>query len=288
MTIMYLTFGQKTEYHVQAYLSMLSFRRQTAPTDRIVMVTTAPEFYRRAQSWAEVIAIDDQQVSEWQGKHHFFWRAKIKAIEFLGNKYPDDDLLYLDCDTVLRGPIDWLKQQLGDGHGLMDTNDGHPMNMKTKTLRMWQTIKGHTYGGITLGPQHNMYCAGVVGIPAAKRQETVATALTLCDGMLDDQAEPIVIEQYSLSIALYEKTGLVETLDCISHYWATKDEWLEAALSLLAKSRLMEATLDDELRLFEAFDWASLPVYVHKSSTARRLRNLVARLFPDRDYRYIK
>ena len=44
MTIMYLTFGQKTEYHVQAYLSMLSFRRQTAPTDRIVMVTTAPEF----------------------------------------------------------------------------------------------------------------------------------------------------------------------------------------------------------------------------------------------------
>jgi hypothetical protein len=162
------------------------------------------------------------------------------------------------------------------------------MNMKTKTLRMWQTIKGHTYGGITLGPQHNMYCAGVVGIPAAKRQETVATALTLCDGMLDDQAEPIVIEQYSLSIALYEKTGLVETRDCIAHYWATKDEWLEAALSLLAKSRLMDATLDDELRLFEAFDWASLPVYVHKSSTARRLRNLVARLFPDRDYRYIK
>jgi hypothetical protein len=106
--------------------------------------------------------------------------------------------------------------------------------------------------------------------------------------MLDDQAEPIVIEQYSLSIALYEKTGLVETRDCIAHYWATKDEWLEAALSLLAKSRLMDATLDDELRLFEAFDWASLPVYVHKSSTARRLRNLVARLFPDRDYRYIK
>jgi len=136
MTIMYLTFGQKTEYHVQAYLSMLSFRRQTAPTDRIVMVTTAPEFYRRATSWAEVIAIDDRQVSEWQGQHHFFWRAKIKAIEFVGTKYPADDLLYLDCDTLLRGSIDWLKQQLADGHGLMDTNDGHPMNMKTKTLRM--------------------------------------------------------------------------------------------------------------------------------------------------------
>ena len=289
MTIMYLTFGQKTEYHVQAYLSMLSFRRQLNPSaDRIVMVTTAPEFYRHASSWAEVIAIDDLQVSEWQGIHHFFWRAKIKAIEYVGTKYPADDLLYLDCDTVLRGPIGWLKQQLAEGHGLMDTNDGHPMNMKTKTLRMWQTIKGRTYGGITLGPQHNMYCAGVVGIPHDKLQEAVATALSLCDGMLDDHAEPIVIEQYSLSIALYEKTGLIETRDCIAHYWAAKDEWLQAAYELIAHSHLTDATLDDELRMFDAIDWSSLPVYVHKSSTARRLRNLVARLFPDRDHRYIK
>lgn len=42
MTILYLTFGEKTEFHVQAYLSMLSFRRQLTSDDRIVMVTTAP------------------------------------------------------------------------------------------------------------------------------------------------------------------------------------------------------------------------------------------------------
>ena len=151
MTIMYLTFGQKTEYHVQAYLSMLSFRRQMADTDRMVMVTTAPDFYRHAQSWADIVAISDSQVSEWQGEHQFFWRAKIKAIEFVGKRYPAADLLYLDCDTVLLGSIGWLRQQLGEGHGLMDTNDGHPSRMKTKTLRMWNTVKGRTYGGITLG-----------------------------------------------------------------------------------------------------------------------------------------
>jgi len=288
MTTMYLTFGQKTEYHVQAYLSMLSFRRQMTAGDRLVMVTTAPEFYAHAASWAEVIPISDEQVKEWQGQYQFFWRAKIKAIEFVGNRYADDDLLYLDCDTVLRGPISWLKQQMADGHALMDTNDGHPSQMKTKTLRMWQTVKGRTYGGITLGPEHNMYCAGVVGIPAAKRREAVTLALALCDGMLADKAERIVIEQYSLSVALYETTGLVETRDVIAHYWAAKDEWLQAAYELIARVRLTAATLDDELRLFDATDWASLPVYVHKSSTARRLRALVDRLFPSRDQRYIE
>ena len=62
MTILYLTFGEKTEFHVQAYLSMLSFRRQLTSDDRIVMVTTAPRLYHHMQDWAEVIPIDDQQI----------------------------------------------------------------------------------------------------------------------------------------------------------------------------------------------------------------------------------
>jgi len=287
MTIMYLTFGDKTEYHVQAYLSMLSFRRQMAATDRLVMVTTAPQFYRHVQSWAEIISIDNAQVSQWQGRHQFFWRAKIKAVEFVGRRYPDEDLLYLDCDTALCGSIDWLKQMLREGHGLMDTNDGHPSTMKTKTLRMWNTIDGRTYGDITLGPQHNMYCAGVVGIPHERREDAVKLALTLCDGMLDDGAERIVIEQYSLSVALFELTRLVETKNCIAHYWATKDEWMAVAMRLAAKAHLTQASLEEELRLFEETDWRQLPVYMHKSNTARRLRNLVDKAFPDRNFRYL-
>ena len=93
MTIMYLTFGEKTEFHVQAYLSMLSFRRQMQPADRIVMLTTAPQFYRHCASWVQVVAISDAQVREWQGEYQFFWRAKIKAIEWVSQRYPADDVL---------------------------------------------------------------------------------------------------------------------------------------------------------------------------------------------------
>ena len=288
MTILYLTFGEKTEFHVQAYLSMLSFRRQMTDGDRIVMVTTAPQMYRHTQEWSEVITIDERQIEAWQGEYHFFWRAKIKAIEYVSQLYPDDDILYLDCDTILFGDINDLKHPLAEGRGLMDENEGHPSGMKTKTLRMWKTIAGRTYDGITLGSQHNMYRAGVVGIPHKKAPEVLATALALCDGMLADEAERIVIEQYSLSVALFERVGLQETFPVIAHYWASKDYWIKAGMELMARVLLTGASAEEEMRLYEAIDFSHLPIYVYKSNTARRLRGLVGKAFPDCDFRYIQ
>ena len=288
MTILYLTFGEKTEFHVQAYLSMLSFRRQLTSDDRIVMVTTAPRLYHHMQDWAEVIPIDDQQIEAWQGDYHFFWRAKIKAIEYVSQMYPDDDILYLDCDTILFGDINALRQPLKDGCGLMDENEGHPSRMKTKTLRMWKTIAGRTYDGITLGAKHNMYRAGVVGIPHAKAQEVLTTALALCDGMLADGAERIVIEQYSLSVALFERVGLRETYPVIAHYWASKEYWIKAGMELMARVLLTKASPEEEMQMYEALDFSQLPIYVYKSNTARRLKGLVGKVFKDRDLRFIQ
>ena len=54
-----------------------------------------------------------------------------------------------------------------------------------------------------------MWCAGVVAIPSAKKEVVVETALSICDGMLDDEAEPIVIEQYALSIVMQESLELM-------------------------------------------------------------------------------
>lgn len=288
MTILYLTFGEKTEFHVQAYLSMLSFRRQLTSDDRIVMVTTAPRLYHHMQDWVEVIPIDEQQIEAWQGDYHFFWRAKIKAIEYVSSLYPQDDILYLDCDTILYGDINELKRPLAEGVGLMDENEGHPSRMKTKTLRMWKTIAGRTYDGITLGAEHNMYRAGVVGIPHAKAPEVLTTALALCDGMLADGAERIVIEQYSLSVALFERVGLRETYPVIAHYWASKEYWIKAGMELMVRVLLTKASPEEEMQMYEALDFSQLPIYVYKSNTARRLKGLVGKVFKDRDLRFIQ
>jgi len=284
---MYLTFGEKIDYHVQAYFSMLSFHRQTAEGDHIVMVTTAPHLYKRASAFADVLSIDDKKVEEWQGKHHFFWRAKIKAIEMVANKYSEDDLLYLDCDTFLYGDISHVKEMLKADKGLMDVNDGHPSKRKFKPQRMWKTIAGHTYDGITLGLQHDMWIAGVVGIPAKRKTAVVETALKLCDGMLDDEAEPIVIEQYALSVAMFERASLHTTEKWIGHYWANKDEWITMANNMMLRSYFMGASIEEESAWFKDLPLQTTPVYVRKRSTARRLKNLVSKLFPDKNHKYI-
>ena len=256
--------------------------------DRIIVVTTCPEYYpSHLAPRTSIIPVTDDKIKEWEGKHHFFWRAKIKAMELIAENYPDDDMLYLDGDTFLYGDLNKMKELLKEGHGLMDVDEGHPAQMKGKSLSMWNTVAGHTYEGITLSKEHHMWTAGVVAIPADKVKKVVSTALNICDGMLDDGAEPIVVEQYSLSIAMYELTKLREAKSLIAHYWSNKPAWIEKAKDVMLQSYLKNLSEEEELNLIRNLQLSDTPVYVHKSNTARRLKSLIDKLFKDKNPRYI-
>ena len=118
MTIMYFTIGQDLDMFVQAYCSIISFKKQLDPSDRIVVVSSNPEYFNHLEK-VETIAIDDDTINEWKGKHGFFWRTKIKAIEKVSRLFPNDDLLYLDCDTFLYGDLSAMKRQLASGRGFL-------------------------------------------------------------------------------------------------------------------------------------------------------------------------
>jgi hypothetical protein len=284
---MYLTFGDRLDIYIQAYFSMLSFYRQLGEYDHIVMVTTDPKFYKRA-SFADVICIDNATVEEWKGKHHFFWRSKIKAIEMVAQKYNDSDLIYVDCDTFLYGDLSKLKEGLLGGQGYMDMDDGHPKYRKFKPMHMWEKIGGHTYAGITLGMQHHMWVAGVLGIPNAYKQIVIQTAIQLCDEILDDKPEDIVVEQYALSIAMYEKASLASTKDFIGHYWSNKDEWIKTINTFKIKSYMSNASLKEDLEEYQLLPISVIPIRLHKRNTARRLKKLIDKLFKPNNYIFIE
>ena len=285
MNIFYMIFGDKTVYHVQAYLSIRSFQKQMTDDDHIIVMTTHPEFY--ANSGAETIAVTDDTIREWKGQHDFFWRVKIKAIEHVANRFPDQHLLYLDTDTFLYGSLEEIRAQLDLGKGMMHLKEGHPSTMMTKSLRMWKQVKGRQYGGVTIGQQHDMYNAGVVAIPRTKLKEVVSLALAICDGMLEEDVERIVIEQYSLSIALHELTQLLEAEKYIGHYWGNKPEWESIAYDLIAKAYMKNLTIEEAISQTELAELKNTPVYIHHSSTGKRLKKLIDAMFKDKGQKYV-
>jgi len=155
-----------------------------------------------------------------------------------------------------------LIQVVDNGCGMMHLNEGHPGRMKSKSLKMWKKVAGHTYGGITLGRQHDMWNAGVVAIPRDKLRETVALTLRICDGMLEDDVERVVIEQYSLSIALYEKTVLKPAEDYITHYWGNKCEFNYFAHEFFLKSYMAGRNVEDEVAQLDMEKLMSMPVRI--------------------------
>lgn len=283
MNILYIVFGNRTSYYIQVHLPIRSFLKQIrgGGGDNIFVITTNPEYFSCISN-IHIISVSRKTIDEWEGEKHFFWRVKIKAIEYMANKYPCQHLLYLDSDTVLTGNIAEIKETLDKGVGIMHLDEGHPKDMHTKSLRMWRKVDGMTYGNITLGLQHNMWNAGVVGIPSSKLSEVAALALTICDGMLADEAERVVIEQYSLSIALFERCGLVAGRKWITHYWGNKEQYNQMAMEFFAKSYLTGRDLDGELRDFDSLPIHSTPIHIKKSNTQRRLTNVIKKLFPNK------
>lgn len=282
MNILYFVIGSRLTYHMEVQFSMLSFMRQMRPSDRIFVITTHPDLYRQFDGRVQTILLLPEMADAWQGEHHFFWRTKIKAIEYIAQHYPADDFLYLDGDTFLNGNLEELRQVLMAGGGLMHVKEGHPQTMKSRTLRMWKTISGKTFGCVTLNEYHEMWNAGVVAIPGEHLRETVKLALELCDGMLAEEAEPVVIEQYSLSVALYEALpSLSEANPWIVHYWGNKDGWDRQACEFFVASQMLGRTVDEELDALAAVDLSTLPTQIRKSSTKQRIIKLLDKLFPD-------
>ena len=280
MNILYLVFGDTLRYHMEANLSIRTFQRQMKEGDRIIVFTNRPEYYQRAG--VELLALTDEQMETWKGPHHYMFRIKIKAVEYLHQQYPADDLLFMDCDTFLFGSLDELKQRIAGGAGLMHKNEGHPSNMKHSSLKMWKTVAGKQMAGITFGPKHDLWNSGVIGIPADKADVVIHDWLALCDGMLDAGVTCFNLEEYALSVSLAEHTNLMATDDHVGHYWGNKPDWEKLVSDLMCKAYMQNKSLTEEVSELDIDQLCSTPVYVDRSSRYEQLCRLAAKLFPIR------
>jgi len=287
MNLLYLVFGANVRNHFQALFSILSFLRHGAELSGITVVTDAPEFYRHLGGHVTVLPIEAATLREWKGEFDFFWRIKIKALEYVAGQFPGQPILYLDSDTFLHGSFAELHAALAAGTAFMHEPEGALAALSSKTEKlMWRQTGGKTFGGVRLNEQHTMWNAGVVGIPAQGGPEAIALALAICDDLSRQGVTPRLIEQFALSVALQEQFTLRAARPYIGHYWSNKDEWNEAISTFLLESSLKSRTVEEEVAALATFDFRIVPVKKTLKNTRWRLVHLVDRLFPPRETVY--
>lgn len=288
MNLVYLIFGENLSNHIQAYFSIFSMLTQKKQIKSINIITDHPKIYNHLSSIVNIIEIGPNDLREWQGKYNFFWRVKIKAIEQIAETYKNEDLLYLDSDTFLFGDLKYIKEKLNDGFSFMHLNEGKLSKLKSKTEKiMWRQISNQNIGSIKINESYCMWNAGVIGIPGNKSTELVKATLNICDAMLELNVTRRLIEQFAFSVALSEFSKLLPAKNHIGHYWGNKEQWNGIIVNLLLKAYFSNISLTELIDSFRSFDYTKIPIKVKISNTRYRLHNLVDKIFPERDEKYI-
>ena len=290
MNLVYLAFGNNITIHSQANFSILTFLSQKQCFNKIIVLTDNPEFYKHLSSedCIKIEAINDEVLNTWKGEYNFFWRIKIKALEYVFNLNPSQHILYLDADTFLFNGLEFIVKSLDSGKNIMHLNEGKLSMIKSKTTsKMWNQIKDNTYAGISINKEHCMWNAGVVGVSKLTAKETLAQALIICDQMCEEKVTDRLIEQFALSLALNSKTNLVSAERYIGHYWGNKEEWNRFINATLLKFYFGKYNLNQQVVFLTTTNFSSLPVLIKIPNTRKRLVKLVTKLFPNKFEKYI-
>ena len=289
MHILYFTFGNRFQNHLQAAFSAISFLRQSGEISSINIVTDAAPFYKYLTDRVNIINVSPETIKEWRGPHDFFWRVKIKSIQQIAGMYQGSPVMYLDTDTFLYKDITLLKKSLLNGKAYMHEDEGMLSGLTDKTSkRTWQAIRNKHFGGMLMQPTDHMWNAGVVAFPNTKNGKDIELALRICDEMCAAGVPNRLVEQYALSLSLHQMYTLEDAAPWIAHYWSNKQEWDTFILEWLGEQQFKQKSFQEILDSFPEPELGSIPVSIRRRYTAEKLHRTVNRLFPAQNIKYIK
>jgi hypothetical protein len=288
MILLYITLGNQTALHGQAAFSIYSFIAKGNGLFTINIITDSPNYYAHLDDQIIVRPISNEILNEWKGRYDFFWRIKIKAIEWMCREYPGRPVIYLDTDTFFYGDVSELQSILKNGNAIMHEDEGPLSAMPEKTAKkMWGQIKGALFGGLKMIQEEKMWNAGVAGCPNTKQLLECDLALKICDEMCAAGVTPRLIEQFALSVALNHIYKIKSVDSLIGHYWSNKEEWNDTIASFFLKTYFEKKTTEEIINSMSLFNFSALPVKKIESNTARRLNKKIGKLFKTKSIGYI-
>ncbi len=282
MNIVYLVFGNKMENFQQVYFSIYTALLKKNSDDRIIIVAENASLFNSFGNSIEIIPIDRIVIKEWEGKHHFFWRVKIKALQLIAQKYPKKSLLYLDGDTFFYKNLDSLREGLSNGQNYMHIAEGKLSELSSKTERlMWKQMKGKTYYNTEIDEYSTMWNAGLIGI-SNKHFDCLELTLGINDAMCEDGVTRRLIEQFSFSVGLNVYSPLKPADDIVGHYWGNKKQWNAIISDFLKECFMKNYSLSEIVEQVKEMNLTQHPIRVRESNTQRKLKNFVDKFYKNK------
>lgn len=287
MNIVYLVFGDNMDHYQQVYFSIYTAAVYKVTEDRIIVVTENPSLFSSLQDYIEIIPINRDHIKEWEGKHHFFWRVKIKALQLIAQKYPTDSILYLDGDTFFYKNMDTLRSGLKNGKNFMHLEEGKLSALSSKTEKlMWTKMKGKTYHNTKIDENSAMWNAGLIGI-SNKHFDCLTLTLGINDAMCADDVTRRLIEQFAFSLGLNEYSALHPADDIVGHYWGNKKQWNKIIDHFLKECFMKNYSFEQIVEHVKEMNLTENPIRVKESNTQKRLKTFIDQLYKNKKSVYI-
>lgn len=288
MNIVYFVFGSNINYYQQVIFSICTALVNKEESDRIIVIAEEPTLFKLVADFVTIIPINNDVINEWKGDYNFIFRTKIKALQLIAERYPDQHILYLDGDTFFYKSLTVLKQELYKGNCIMHVKEDALYQKKTKTeKKLWSKVKDKTFANILVDKSINMWNAGVIGIPNTNF-DLINVALQINDEICDNNALCFLVEQLSFSIVLEKQLKLNASDHVIGHYWGNKEEWDVIISDWMKKSLMSNYTLLEMIEEVKNVPFQEIPVYVKRSNTGIRLTKKIQTMFKPRNKSYIK
>ncbi|WP_313598800.1 hypothetical protein [Epilithonimonas vandammei] len=288
MNIVYLVFGNKIENYQQAYFSIFTALLHKNDEDKIIVITDDSSLFGFFENIIETIFINQDTIKDWEGPHQFFWRVKIKALQLVAQKYPEDSILYLDSDTFFYKNIEVLRSALQSGQHFMHLDEGKLSQLSSKTEKlMWKQMKGKSYGNIIINENVAMWNAGLIGV-SQKHFECLELTLQINDAMCADGVTRRLIEQFAFSLGLNQYSELQPADHIVGHYWGNKKQWNDTISLFLRECFMKKYDFGTVIERVKEMELSKIPIRIKESSTQRKLKNLIDKFYTNQRPVYVK
>ena len=209
----YHLYGDEEIFLAEASYSIGTLLKRINPSNsRVIIFTDQPARVRSLPVVCESIA---DEIKEMTGQSGYIYRIKLCCILKCAENY-SGKIVALDCDTIVKGPIQELADKLGKSHALMYKQERFAGRFPQFEGFQTQLPDGVQY---SYGPKSWMFNSGVIGFHRDNAR-VLRNALAICDALLLQGRQPHICEQFAVSEA-FRLAGLkiLETHQVVAHYY---------------------------------------------------------------------